>query len=39
MQKQLITIMTSVEAVLSRSSVFYFKLAEIGQLFGHHALT
>jgi len=28
----------SVPAVLRRSSVFFSKLAEVGKLFGHHAL-
>jgi len=29
---------TSVQAVLSKSSVFFSKLAEVGKRFGHHAL-
>jgi len=28
----------SVQAVLSRSSVFFSKFTEVGKLFGHHAL-
>jgi len=37
MQKQEITMITSVQAVLSRSSVIFSKLAEVSKL-GHHAL-
>jgi len=29
---------TSVQAVMSRSSVFFPKLEEVGKLFGYHAL-
>jgi len=38
MQKQLVAMMTSVQAVFSRSSAFFSKLPEIGKLFWHHAL-
>jgi len=38
MQKQEIAMITSVQAVLSRSSVIFSKFAEVSKLFGHHAL-
>jgi len=38
MQKQQITMITSVQAVFSRSSVLFSKLAEVGKLFEHHAV-
>jgi len=38
MQKQEITMITSVQAVLSRSSVIFSRLAEVSKLFGHQAL-
>jgi len=38
MQKQEITMITSVQAVGTRSSVIFSKLAEVSKLFGHHAL-
>jgi len=38
MQKQEITMITSVQGVLSMSSVIFSKLAKVSKLFGHHAL-
>jgi len=37
MKKQQVAMITSVQAVLSRSPVFYSKLADVGKLFGHSA--
>jgi len=38
MRKQEITMITSVQAVLIRSSVIFSKLEEVSKLFGRHAL-
>jgi len=37
-QKQEIAMITSVQAVLSRSSVIFSKLADVSKVFGHHTL-
>jgi len=38
MQKQQIAMITSVQTVLSRSSVIFSKLVEVSKRFGHHVL-